>query len=155
MTLRLSSIISLLALLAFAAAAAAAQPKVTGPIRITSETLTADNKAHTALFERNVVAKTGDMTMYADSMLVRYSEEGGEVTRIEAAGNVRLQKGGRIITAANATYLAAEDKVVFTGDPRAVDGENVVSGETMTYHITEDRSEVKKSRVVLKNRKGP
>lgn len=154
---RLFSIISLIAFLLSGAVLWAAPPaeKVRGPIKVTSEMLTADNKAHTALFERNVVARTSDMTMYADSMLVSYTEGGGEVTRIDAAGNVRLQKGSRIITSRNAVYLAPEDKVVFTGEPKAVDGENVVSGETMTYFITADRSVVEKSRVVLKGRKEP
>lgn len=155
MTLRLCLIISLSVVLLAGAVASAAAPteKVRGPIKVTSETLTADNKAHTALFERNVVAKTGDMTMYADSMLVSYTEGSGEVTRIDAAGNVRLQKGSRLITSGNAVYFAGEDKVVFTGEPRAVDGENVVSGETMTYYINDDRSVVEKSKVLLKGRK--
>ncbi|MDA8077495.1 MAG: hypothetical protein M0Z79_01020 [Nitrospiraceae bacterium] len=133
----------------------APEAKIKGPIRVTSETLTADNKAHTAFFEKNVVARTGEMTIYADTMLVHYTDGSGEVTRIDAAGNVRLHKGTRIITSREAVYLAAEDKVVFTGDPKAVDGENVVTGAVMTYFITDDRSIVEKSRVLLKNKKGP
>ncbi|MBS1114482.1 MAG: lptA, partial [Nitrospirae bacterium] len=62
---------------------------IKGPITITSETLTADNKAHTALFEKSVVAKTTDLTIQADKMLVFYQEDGGEVTKIEATGSVR------------------------------------------------------------------
>ncbi len=133
----------------------APEAKVKGPIRVTSEMLTADNKAHTALFEKNVVAKTGEMIIYADTMLVHYTEGSGEVTRIDATGNVRLHRGTRIITSREAVYLAAEDKVVFTGDPKAVDGENVVTGTVMTYFITDDRSIVEKSRVLLKNKKEP
>ena len=102
--------------------------KVKGPINITSETLTADNKARTALFEGNVVAKTTDMTIYSDKMLVFYKEGSGDVTKIESTGNVRLLKGTRLITSQNAVYYADEDKVVFTGEPRAMDGENVVTG---------------------------
>jgi len=130
-----------------------ARPLVKGPITITSETLTSDSKAHTALFEKNVIAKTADMTIYADRMLVFYKEDTGEVTRIEASGNVKLYKSSRVITSQNAVYYAAEDKVVFTGEPRAVDGENIVTGSAMTYYIAEDRSFVEKSKVYLKNRK--
>lgn len=132
-------------------ALAAPKPQVKGPITVTSGTLTADNKAHTALFEKNVVAKTPNMTLYADSMLVFYTEQGGNVSKIEATGNVKLYKDTRIITAQKAVYFADADKVVFTGEPRAVDGENVVTGSTMTYFIAEDRSYVENSRVILKN----
>ncbi len=153
--LRLFFLISFLSALLYSAAAPAAEQKmqVKGPINITSETLTSDNKAHTALFEGNVVAKTTDMTIYADKMLVYYKEGSGDVTKIESKGNVRLLKGGRLITSQMAVYYADEDKVVFTGEPRAEDGENVVTGETMTYYIAQDRSYVEKSKVFLKNKK--
>ena len=131
----------------------AERPKVKGPITVTSETLTADNKAHTALFEKNVVAKTSDMIMYADQMLIFYTEGSGEVTKIEATGNVRLFKETRAITSQNATYYAEEDKVIFTGEPKAIDGENVVTGTRMTYFIKEDRSYIENSKVFMKNRK--
>lgn len=147
-------IISVLVMLACAAVAPAEdqKTKVKGPITITSESLTADNKAHTALFEGKVVAKTTEMTIYSDKMLVFYKEGSGDVTKIEATGNVRLVKETRVITSQNATYYADEDKVVFTGDPRAMDGENVVTGAVMTYFISDDRSLVEKSRVFLKKR---
>lgn len=129
------------------------RPRMKGPITVTSETLTADNRAHTALFEKNVVVKTSDMTMSADRMLIHYKEGGGEVTKIEADGNVRLFRETRAITSRSAVYYAEEDKVVFTGDPRAVDGDNVITGSKMTYHIKEDRSNIEHSKVFLKNRK--
>jgi lipopolysaccharide export system protein LptA len=157
--LKLFSIISALFILPLilmhSAFAAGEEQKmqVKGPINITSETLTSDNKAHTALFEGKVVAKTTDMTIYSDKMLVFYTEGSGDVTKIEAMGNVRLLKSGRLITSRMATYYADEDKVVFTGDPRAEDGENVVTGETMTYYIAQERSYVENSKVFLKNKK--
>jgi lipopolysaccharide export system protein LptA len=151
----ISALFILPLLLLHPAFAAGAEQKIQakGPITITSETLTSDNKAHTALFEGKVIAKTTDMTIYADKMLVFYREGSGDVTKIEATGNVRLLKNGRLITSRTATYFADEEKVVFTGEPRAEDGENVVTGETMTYYIAQDRSYVEKSRVFLKNKK--
>ncbi len=127
--------------------------KITGPITVTSETLLNDNVKHTALFEKNVVARTTDMTIYSDKMLVYYREQGGEVTRIDATGNVRVYKSNRLITSQAAIYYADEDKVVFTGEPRAVDGENVVTGTVITYYVKDDRSFVEHSKVFLKNNK--
>ena len=125
-----------------------------GPITVTSETLTSDGKAHTALFEKNVIAKTPDMTIYAAKMLVYYKEGSGNVTKIESTGDVKVLKDSRIITAQKAVYYAeGEEKVVFTGDPRAVDGENLVTGSTITYFPKEDRSYVENSKVYLKSKK--
>jgi len=126
---------------------------IKGPITVTSETLTADNKAHTALFEKNVIARTTNLTIYADKMLVFYKENGGDVTKIEANDNVKVLKEARIITSKAATYYADEEKVIFTGEPRAVDGDNIVSGTKITYFTVDDRFLVENSRVILKNKK--
>jgi len=128
---------------------------IKGPVTITSETLTADNKAHTALFEKKVVATTTNLTIQSDKMLVSYREDGGAVTKIEATGNVRVLRESRIITAKAATYYADEERVVFTGDPRAMDGDNVVSGTKITYFMDNDRFHVENSKVILKNKKEP
>jgi len=145
--------LSLLLMLGGNSLAETSKTSVKGPITVTSESLTADNKAHTALFEKNVVVRTPDMSMAADRMLIFYKEDGGEVTKIEATGNVRLIRETRAITAQNAVYYADEDKVVFTGEPKAIDGDNVVTGTKMTYLIKEDRSRVENSKVFLKNKR--
>jgi lipopolysaccharide export system protein LptA len=134
-------------------AAYAEEPKtrIKGPITVTSDSLTADNKAHRAVFEKNVTAKTSDITIHSDRMVVHYREQGGEVTKIEAQGNVKVYQEAKVISAAEAVYYATEDRIVFTGSPRAVDGENVVTGSKMIYYIKEDRTLVEDSKVILKN----
>lgn len=120
-----------------------------GPITVTSSRLTADNKAHTALFEGSVVAKADTMTIYSDKMLVHYSEA-GKVTRIDVDGHVRLIKGERLITSDAATYFSDDqERVIFTGQPKAVEGSNVVTGTRMIYLIKEDRSLVENSKVFM------
>jgi len=132
-----------------------AQEKLTetkGPTTITASSLTADNRARTALFEGSVVAKNDAITIQSDRMLVNYAEE-GKVTKIEATGHVKVIKGERIITSDAATYFADEEKVIFTGQPRAMEGGNVVSGTKMIYLVREDRSIVENSKVFIENRK--
>lgn len=126
------------------------------PIVITSKTLINDSKAKTATFEGNVVAKRGEVTLYAGKMIVYYEDEkkGGNIKMIEAIGNVKLVKADRIITSHKATYYPEpEEKVVFTGEPRATEGKNLVTGEKITYFIKDDRSVVEKSKVYLKEKK--
>jgi lipopolysaccharide export system protein LptA len=134
-------------------AAEQVQQKIKGPIVITSQLLTADNKAHTALFEKSVVARTKEMTMYADRMLVYSDQKTGNVSKIEAKGNVKVIKVNRIITSNEATYYADGEKVIFANEPRAVEGENVVTGKTMTYLMNEDLFLVEDSKVLLIKKK--
>jgi lipopolysaccharide export system protein LptA len=128
------------------------------PLIITSEILTADNNAHTALFEKSVVARTKDKTLYADRMLVFYDPDTGDITKIEAEGSIKFiketSKGTRVVTSKEATYYGDDEKVVFTGEPRATDGENVVTGKRLTYFLNEDRYLVEDSKVFLKKQKG-
>jgi lipopolysaccharide export system protein LptA len=125
------------------------------PTIVTSQKLTTDSKAKTALFEVNVVTKKGDRTMYADKMLVYYSEEkgGSNIKRIDAEGNVKLVRGDRVVTSKFATYYAEpEEYAVFTGDPRASQGENVITGTKITYFMKDDHSIVENSKVFIVNK---
>jgi len=139
--------------LLFAVTAYAAETKE--PTVVTSQKLTTDQKAKTALFEVNVVAKKGDRTMYADTMLVYYSEDksGSNIKKIDADGNVKLVRGERVVTSKHAVYYAEpEEYVVFTGEPRASEGENVVTGTKMTYFMKDDHSIVEDSKVFIVNK---
>ncbi len=129
------------------------EKKLKGPIIITSATLSADNKARTALFKGTVVAKAKEITLYSDEMLVHYAEGTGNIQQIEATGNVKLLKNDLLITSAKASYFAEEEKVVFDGEPKAVTKNNVVTGSKITYFLKEDRSIVENSKVLLENKK--
>ncbi len=93
------------------------------------------------------------MTIYCDKMLVYYEKGTGNVKRIDASGKVKLIKEDRVITSQEATYYADGEKVIFTGEPRAVEGENVVTGSKMTYFMNEDRFFVEDSKVFLTQKK--
>jgi len=125
-----------------------------GPIIITSETLTADNKNSTAIFEGAVVAKTDDVTMRSDKMTVFYDNTKNKVTKIHALGHVTVNKEERALFSEEAIYLEGDKKIIFTGNPKAVDGENVISGTQIIFYLSDDRAEVQGSRVVLQNKQG-
>jgi len=129
--------------------------KEQAPTIITSESLTADNKAKTALFTGSVVAKKADTTIYSDRMLVYYSEggSGSNIDKMEADGNVKLVRGDRVVTSGKMVYYAGTDKTderaIFTESPRAAEGKNVVTGTKMTYYMKDDRSLVENSKVFI------
>lgn len=136
-----------------ASAAAPIDKKEKKPIVITSETLTADNKNGTAIFEGKVVAKSDNVTMYSDKMTVFYDNSRNKVTQIHAQGHVKVRKDERALFSDEATYLEEDEKIIFTGNPKAVDGENVISGTQIIFYLKDDRAEVQGSRVVLQNKK--
>ena len=124
------------------------------PIIITSQMLTADNKNNIVTFEGSVVAKSEDLTIYSDKMEVFYNNSLKQITKIYAHGNVKAIKNDYAIFSNEATYSGPEEKIVFTGKPKAVDGENVITGTEIVYFLKENRTVVKGSRVILKKQTG-
>ncbi len=154
--LRISLIVFLVLIIVSGVVFAEERKESTEPIIITSQSLINDSKARTATFEGNVVAKKGQTTLYASKMIVYYEDEqkGGDIKMIEAIGNVKLVKADRVITSHKATYFPEpEEMVIFTGEPRATEGKNLVTGEKITYFMKDDRALVEKSKVYLKERK--
>ncbi|AJE03004.1 lipopolysaccharide transport periplasmic protein LptA [Geobacter pickeringii] len=112
------------------------------PITIKSNELSTDSKSRTATFTGKVTARQGDLTIYADRLVVHYKQEGGDVDRVDAIGNVRIVQGDRLATAREGVYLSAEQKIVLSGDPKVFQGENTVSGKVITYFVNEEKSVV-------------
>jgi lipopolysaccharide export system protein LptA len=121
-------------------------------IVITSQTLTADNKNNTATFEGSVVAKTDEITIYSDNMIVFYDNSEGKIKKIYAVGNVKVQKEDRALFSNEAVYLDDEKKIIFTGNPKAIEGENVITGKQITLFLEDDRAVVEGSKVILQNK---
>jgi len=110
------------------------------PITIKSNELSADNKGKTAIFTGKVVAKQGDVTIYADKVTVNYGEKKGEVDKIAADGNVRIIQENRTGIAAHALYESKAGRITLTGKPRVMQGSDTTTGKTITYLIDAERS---------------
>lgn len=117
---------------------------------ITSQTLTADNKSNTVIFEGDVKTIIYDMTIYSDKMTVFYSNSESKITKIHAAGSVKVHKEDSVIFSKEAVYFGDEEKIIFTGEPKMVDGENVITGRQIIHFLKSGRTVVEESRVVLK-----
>jgi len=123
-------------------------------ITITSETLTADSRNSTAVFEGSVVAKMDDITIYSNRMIVSYSDAENNVKEIHATGNVKVHSKERAIFSEEASYINNEEKIIFTGNPKAIEGNNVITGKRIIYFLKDDRAVVEGSRVILQNKQG-
>jgi len=150
----LHNVLIILIVCVTASAAAVTDKAEKKPVVITSQSLTADNKNNTAIFEGSVVATTDDLTIYSDKMTVFYDNSESKIREIIASGNVKVHKKERAIFSDEAVYIENEKKIIFKGHPKAVEGENVITGTQIIFFLDDDRAVVEGSRVILQNKKG-
>ena len=150
----LHNVLIILIVYVTASAAAVTDKAEKKPVVITSQSLTADNKNNTAIFEGSVVATTDDLTIYSDKMTVFYDNSESKIREINASGNVKVHKKERAIFSDEAVYIENEKKIIFKGHPKAVEGENVITGTQIIFFLDDDRAVVEGSRVILQNKKG-
>lgn len=110
------------------------------PIQITADRLEADDARHRVTFLGDVVARQGDVVIYAQQMDVLYQEESREVERVEALRDVRIVQGTKVATGDKGVFYRAEGRLVLTGSPRVHQGEDFVEGDEVTVFLNEERS---------------
>ena len=117
--------------------------KETLPIKIVSDRLEADDMARKVKFIGHVVVRRGDVTLYAQEVLVTYLQGKGDIEEIIASGEVRIIQNDRIATAARATLFQKDAKIVLSGSARLLQGKDSIEGEEITVFINEERSIIK------------
>ncbi|HEY5974353.1 MAG TPA: lipopolysaccharide transport periplasmic protein LptA [Geobacteraceae bacterium] len=143
----MSRVLSLvIAVLCLTALAVGAERPVGGrdqqPIQIKSDQLLADNAKRSATFSGNVIARQGDLLIYADKLVVFYGENNGGVTRAEVTGNVRIVQGDRQGRADHGIYDSAAGTIVLDGKPQVFQGNDIITGTVITYFLEEQKSVV-------------
>jgi lipopolysaccharide export system protein LptA len=113
------------------------------PLEITSQRLEADGALREVVFSGKVVAVQDGMIIRSNKLIVRYFASREEISSVEAVGEVRIEKSGRIATAGRGLYEVAEGTVVLTETPRVQQGENSIEGDEIVFFLEEDRSIVK------------
>lgn len=141
------------------------------PIVITSQRMVAINKNNKLIFEKDVVAKKDDVILYADKMeilftkvedseLIDVAAKGSkpmgdrDISTITAIGNVKVIKGEKTITANEAVYYKDEDKIVLTGETKAWEKNDIVTGTKMIIFLKEEKSIVEGSKVIVHPQQG-
>ncbi|MEO1911361.1 MAG: lipopolysaccharide transport periplasmic protein LptA [Paracoccus sp. (in: a-proteobacteria)] len=141
----------LLTALALLAAPASAQnvtfggmkADVSAPVEVASDNLTVNQTDGSALFEGNVVIGQGDMRLSADQVTVQYAEGGqNRIQSLTATGNVTLVSGEDAAEAQKAVYDVEGGNVVLTGDVLLSQGQNVLSGDTVTVDLATGAAQV-------------
>jgi len=95
------------------------------------------------IFTGNVVARQNNSVQYADRIEVYLDEKGDKILRTVSTGSVRIvTRDCKIGTAKRAEYFELEQRVVLIGNARVWQEDNVVSGDTITIYLSQDRNVV-------------
>lgn len=117
------------------------------PLTVDADRMERYGKESLVVFTGNVVARQNNSVQYADRMEVYLDEKGDRVLRAVSTGAVRIiTRDCRTGTARRAEYYDLEQRVVLIGNARVWQDDNVVSGDTITIYLSEDRSIVEGAR---------
>jgi len=117
------------------------------PVTIDADQMERFGKEGLVVFTGNVVARQNNSVQYADRMEVYLDERGDRILRTVSTGAVRIiTRDCRTGTARRAEYHDLEQRVVLLGNARVWQEDNVVSGETITIFLSQDRSVVQGGR---------
>jgi len=111
------------------------------PVTVDADKMERFGKEGLVVFTGNVVARQNGSVQYADRMEVYLDERGDRILRTVSTGSVRIiTRDCRTGTARRAEYHDLDQRVVLLGNARVWKDDNVVSGETITIFLAEDRA---------------
>lgn len=111
------------------------------PLTVDADRMERFGKENLVIFSGNVVARRDNSVQYAERVEVYLDEKGDRVVRTVSTGGVRIiTKDCRTGTAERAEYFDLEQRATLTGNARVWEEDNVVSGDTITLYIAQDRS---------------
>jgi lipopolysaccharide export system protein LptA len=140
--LRIALVAAMLTASLCMAQAAATGSRNSLPIQIKANELLTDSAARTATFIGKVSARQGDISIYADKLVIHYSIADKAVEKVEAFGNVRIVQGNRLAEADHAVYDNSAGKIVLDGSPKVVQGQSTITGRLITYYVDRQESDV-------------
>ncbi|MEW6594487.1 MAG: lipopolysaccharide transport periplasmic protein LptA [Thermodesulfobacteriota bacterium] len=134
---------------------APAAKKSSGPIHVEADRMESLQNENAVEFTGRVVARQDSLVIHSDRMTVFYlSEEekarlpAGDTRKMKklyATGHVELQNEGWIATSDNMEYFEQERKVFLTGNAKAWQDNNIVTGESITLYLDQGKSIVERS----------
>ncbi|HHD64048.1 MAG TPA: lipopolysaccharide transport periplasmic protein LptA, partial [Desulfobulbaceae bacterium] len=125
------------------------------PIHIEADRMISQEQKNSVVFIGNVDAKQGDITIRADEMTVYYTEDkskkkghgrSSEVKKLICKKNVEITQDDWLGTGNRMDYFAKDRKVILSGDAKAWQGQNMVSGKTIIYYLDEKRYSVEQDK---------
>lgn len=124
------------------------------PIHIEADRMISQEQDNSVVFIGNVDARQGGITIRADEMTVFYTQSDktkgksstSQVKKLVCKKNVEITQDDWLGTGNRMDYLAKERKVILSGDAKAWQGQNMVSGKTIIYYLDDKRSIVEQDK---------
>jgi len=111
------------------------------PVTVDADRMERYGKESLVVFSGNVVVRQNNSVQYADRMEVYLDEKGDRILRTVSTGTVKIiTRDCRTGTARRAEYHDLEQRVVLSGNARVWQDDNVVSGDTITIFLAQDKS---------------
>ncbi len=142
MTLGRYSIAALLAAAVLAAPAVAQNARgasADAPVMWGADTVT--YRTNGVSLEGRAELLQGDNRMRADRLNLT-TDAGGDLTRIEAAGDIYYVTPTETMRGDSAVYTPSNDTVTITGDVILTQGENVMTGGRLTYNLRTEQAQM-------------
>lgn len=109
------------------------------PVEITSETLSLDQDLGLAIFEKDVIARQGDVTMTCEEMKVEYAanpETGrDEIQVIKMYGGVTFASPTEAAESDWAVYTLENEIIIMYDNVLVTQGSTVLSSDKLTYNL--------------------
>jgi lipopolysaccharide export system protein LptA len=127
------------ALLAALVGAGAAPPPAV-PVDVQADSIEYRYKERrTVMTGKPLVTLTREDAILVCKRLVAEMDDAGRIARATCQGDVKLTRGERVVTCAQATFESVAGRVTCSGSPELRDGPSVVRGEQLVYELDEDR----------------
>lgn len=109
------------------------------PLMVTSDRMVSSQKENKIFFYGNVVVVRSDVTLHSDELEVYNNPEKNKTEKIIARGHVVIDSKGRHAVGQEATYYEVTQRIILTGDPKAWEDNNEITGDEMIFLIDEDK----------------
>jgi len=116
------------------------------PIEITSDRMRSENGGQKIIFSGNVLITKEGMTITSDIIEIYNSTDKKQTEEIVAIGNVTITRGTKKATGDRAVYLERLQKIILTGNPKAIarEGNDIIEGKEIIFLMKKDRIVINK-----------
>ena len=111
------------------------------PLEIVSDRMRSENGGQKIIFSGNVAVTKEGISITSDILEVYNTPDKKQTQEIVAIGNVKISRGDKKAKGDRAVYLEHIQKIILTGNPKAVawEGDDIIEGREMIFLMDKDR----------------
>jgi LPS export ABC transporter protein LptC len=118
-------------------------------VKIQSERAQLSNLNLSAIFQGKVLIERLDSKVFGPTAIFKFADRNNRLERIFVRGGVRIEEPPRWATSQTAQLDVGKNQIVLDGEPRVVQGADVLVGEQIIFHHDRDEIEVRSVRAQI------